>query len=604
MKKNLIKDIVISLISSVLITGLIGSGILHRPDRWLQDTLFQRPQAVDDEIVIIGIDDETLKQFGPYHNWDRTIMASALEQITRDKEHLPSVVAIDTLYDGETDPEADRRLAEAAGKVDLVTASTAVYGSTIVFDKDGSYRNEDVVVEYMEPYEALKKNSTQGHINAMCDTDGVLRHAILYVEPKENTRVYSMASTVAAIHMRKQGLDPKFPKTNKQGFFYVPFSSRPEGFYDGISLADVINGDVSPEYFEGKIVLIGPYAAGLEDAYFTPIDRSKQMYGVEFQANVIRSILDENYKTEVGSAPLIAVAFLICLATCFIFLRSRATIATAAGVIFTAASIVLSILAYENGYVTHPLWAIMAVLPPYLVAAAVHYFRATMEKQSVVRTFERYVAPNIVNEILREGTENLSLGGKTCDIAVLFVDVRGFTPMSEKLEPEKVVDILNRYLTMANECVVNNAGTLDKFIGDAAMAFWGAPLKDSDPVYHAAKAAMAIQEGAKVLSKQLQKEMGLEFYVGIGINYGPAVVGNMGSEHHMDYTAIGDTVNTASRLESNAPKGTIYVSKSVAENLKDRATFTSLGNSIKLKGKSEDFEVLTLDSLKEVTPNA
>ena len=604
MKKNLIKDIVISLISSVLIVVLIGSGILQRPDRWLQDYLFQRPEAVNDEIVVIGIDDKALKQFGPYNSWDRSIMASALEKLAEDPDSLPSVVAIDTHYYGETEPEADKALADAASKLTVVSASTAVYGTWAVFEEDGTYSEKSVVVEYEEPYDALKNVTTVGHINAMCDTDGVLRHAILYVEPEENGRVYSMAATAASIHLKKQGKQVEFPKTNKSGQFYVPFSTRPEGFYDGYSLADVINGDVPKDYYAGKIVLIGPYSAGLQDAYFTPVDKSQQMYGVEFQANVIRSILDKNYKTEVKTAPLLLIMFVISAVMCFVFLRNRATTASVAGIIFTAFCIMASMVAYDKGFVTHPLWALMTIIPPYLVAAGVHYFRATAEKQSVVRTFARYVAPNIVGEILKEGTENLSLGGKTCDIAVLFVDVRGFTSMSEKMEPEQVVEILNRYLTMTNACVVSNSGTLDKFIGDAAMAFWGAPLPDPDPVYHAAKTAMAIQKGAEKLSEQLEKEMGLEFHVGIGINYGPAVVGNMGSEHHMDYTAIGDTVNTASRLESNAPKGTIYVSKSVADALEGRATFTSLGDSIKLKGKSEGFEILTLDSLKEVTTDA
>ncbi|MBO7453129.1 MAG: adenylate/guanylate cyclase domain-containing protein, partial [Clostridiales bacterium] len=185
------------------------------------------------------------------------------------------------------------------------------------------------------------------------------------------------------------------------------------------------------------------------------------------------------------------------------------------------------------------------------------------------------------------------------DIAVLFVDIRGFTSMSENMEPQEVVTILNRYLSMASDCITANEGTLDKFIGDAAMAFWGAPVPQEDSVYLAAKAAVAIVEGSKKISEDLKNELNMDLNVGVGIHYGPAVVGNMGSVHRMDYTAIGDTVNTASRLESNAPKGTIYISRAVADKLEGRATFTSLGDSIKLKGKSEGFEVLTLDSLKE-----
>ena len=131
------------------------------------------------------------------------------------------------------------------------------------------------------------------------------------------------------------------------------------------------------------------------------------------------------------------------------------------------------------------------------------------------------------------------------------------------------------------------------------MAFWGAPLPEEDSVYLAAKTALDIVEGAKALSAQLKEEINEELNVGVGIHYGPAVVGNMGSLKHMDYTAIGDTVNTAARLEANAPGGTVYISRAVAEELKGRMRFTSLGASIKLKGKADGFEVLKLEGKEE-----
>ena len=152
---------------------------------------------------------------------------------------------------------------------------------------------------------------------------------------------------------------------------------------------------------------------------------------------------------------------------------------------------------------------------------------------------------------LKEDPGKLSLGGKLCDIAVLFVDVRGFTSMSERLEPEKVVYLLN-------------------LVGVAMMAFWGAPLAQEDIVFRAVRAAQAIVEGAERISRELKDEIGEELAVGVGVHFGPAVVGNMGAERHMDYTAIGDTVNTAARLEANAPGGEVYISRTVAEALAGR----------------------------------
>ena len=160
------------------------------------------------------------------------------------------------------------------------------------------------------------------------------------------------------------------------------------------------------------------------------------------------------------------------------------------------------------------------------------------------------------------------------------------------------MNILNQYLTMTSSCVEKNNGTLDKFVGDCTMAFWGAPFTIDDPVYHACKTAMDIIHGAEELSAKLEAETGETLRCGVGVNYGPAVVGNIGSEKHMDYTAIGDTVNTAARLEANAPGGMVYISRVVADMLGDRAKTTSLGGSIKLKGKKEGFEVLSLEELK------
>ena len=185
----------------------------------------------------------------------------------------------------------------------------------------------------------------------------------------------------------------------------------------------------------------------------------------------------------------------------------------------------------------------------------------------------------------------------TCNIAVLFVDIRGFTTMSEKLQPETVVEILNQYLTLISECILKYNGTLDKYVGDAVMAFWGAPLPQDDYVMNSAKAAMDMASEARELSLKLEKQYGQKLAFGIGINLGKAIVGNIGSPRRMDYTAIGDTVNTAARLEANAPGETIYISKAVADSLNERIIATPLANPPKLKGKKDGFEILTLDKI-------
>ena len=185
------------------------------------------------------------------------------------------------------------------------------------------------------------------------------------------------------------------------------------------------------------------------------------------------------------------------------------------------------------------------------------------------------------------------------DIAVLFVDIRGFTPMSELLPPPAVVEILNKYLTLTSSSIIKHKGTLDKFIGDATMAIWGAPLKQEDYIMNAVKAALDIVNGSKALNEELLQQCGRTVGFGVGVHCGPAIVGNIGAPMRMDFTAIGDTVNTAARLEANAPAGKVLISRAVADALEGRIKVTSLGDGIKLKGKAEGFEVLTLDGLCE-----
>ena len=239
----------------------------------------------------------------------------------------------------------------------------------------------------------------------------------------------------------------------------------------------------------------------------------------------------------------------------------------------------------------------MAVTALFVVSVALNYVRAWREKQKISNTFGHYVDPAVMKQLLEQGSTALELGGSMHDIAVLFVDIRGFTTMSEALDPATVVEILNRYLTLTTECIMRHHGTLDKFVGDCTMAFWNAPLPQEDAVYLACCAAMDMVEGSKALGEELQARFGRTVSFGVGVHVGPAVVGNIGAPQRMDYTAIGDTVNTSARLEANAPGGKVLISRAVADALGDRARTTSLGSTIKLKGKAEGFECLTLDEL-------
>lgn len=585
------------------LTLTAGAGVLQKADLSASDAFYQSPRASDGCIVLVGIDQKALEEIGPYNQWGRDVMARALEALNQSESCRPAVIGIDVLYTGETNAGEDEWLAEAAGKYgNVVTACLAEFGSSLVEGADGElYLDSSSALTLDEPYAALKEATEQGHINAMLDTDGILRHHLLTVTLPDGRTVPSLALALAEKYLAFRGLgEVTLPPTDSRGFWYLPYCGLPGAFSESISISDLLAGRRSADYFSGKIVLIGPYAVGLQDSYLTSIDHASQMYGVEFQANAIQSLLwGDDYKQEAGNRLQLLLLFLVLFVCVLGFWKRPLRISTPLWLILCAGYLLLCRRLYSLGWVLHVLWIPVGVTLLYAGCLAFNYVQAALEKREVTSRFKKYVAPEIVNEILKEGTDSLKLGGNMTTIAVLFVDVRGFTPMSELLSPTQVVEILNRYLSLISDCILKNGGTLDKFVGDAAMAFWGAPLPQEDYCLHAVQAARDMVEGSRKLSEELMRAYGRTVSFGIGVHVGEAVVGNIGSPQRMDYTAIGDTVNTAARLEANAPGGTIYISRAVCDALEGRIRATSLGDTIKLKGKKEGFEVLVLEEILE-----
>ena len=385
-----LKCLLIALAAALAVTALIAVGSLHRLDKQAQDWLFQRPGATDPGIIIIGIDEQALDQLGPYNTWDRNVMAAALEALAADPDSLPAVVAVDVLFAGNTSEDADERLSSAAKALgNVVTATMAVYGSSVTWENGRAAAvNASAVVDYEQPYDALRECTIQGHINAMNDFDGVLRHALLYVTP-DGQRVYSMASQAARLYLERQGKALTLPDAPH---LYVPFTGRPGDYYDGVSIASLIAGKIPSGYWKNRIVLIGPYAAALQDSYFTPIDRGKPMYGVEYQANVIQSMLEGNYKTEAEDAPQLIALFILCAAAGYLFLRFRLLPGGGVCLGLMLLGVGAPWLMYRLGYVTHVLWLPVSALALYILAVAAHYVRASRERQALALEKERISA--------------------------------------------------------------------------------------------------------------------------------------------------------------------------------------------------------------------
>ncbi len=603
MSKRSLRQILTSLLCAAIAAILCLSGILYRLDWQIADRLYQTPESLDGNIFIVGIDQRAIDDIGPYASWERDILSMALEVLNADPDCRPAAIGVDVLYIGETEPDLDAWLAEAAGAYgNVVTASVATFGTELVTEGGNFYLDDYSILAYEEPYDALREVTTQGHINAMYDRDGVLRHGILQIDlPAPDGRTipsfaYSLYKKYAEVH----GLPTELTiPTDSRHRFFVDYAALPGAFYEEISVSDLLAGEFPAELFQDAVVIIGPWAPGLSDYVTTAIDRASLMYGAEFQANVVHQMISGSFKTEVGDLAQGILLFVISALCLWLFFRLRLRTATILWLALSGGWIFGCKLLYNAGFLLHPLWLPLTVTVFYIGSVAIGYVREALEKRKIAGTFRRYVAPEIVHELLREGTDSLGLGGKLCDISVLFVDIRGFTPMSELLTPEEVVSILNKYLTLTTECIMKNHGTLDKFVGDCTMAIWNAPMQQEDYVMNACKAALDMVEGSKALSEELLQKFGRTVSFGIGVHCGPAVVGNIGAEMRMDFTAIGDTVNTSARLEANAPAGKIYISREVVNRLGDRIKVTSQGDGITLKGKSQKFEIFYLDGINE-----
>lgn len=600
MKKQTLKQWAAALLAAAIMTCVAASGVLSTVEHTASDALYQHPVATDGEIVIIGMDQYALEMLGPMP-WPRSYMADVVSYLNADPENAPAVIGLDVLYIGHSgDPYADAALADAAAAGgNVVVAGAASFGSELVAEGDAFYMDEMALLAWESPYEELAAAAEVAHINAMADEDGIIRHNLLPLETPDGT-VYSFGRVVYEKYAEAMGITPTpMPETDANGFFYLPYTADPGGYDQGISFADVYFGAIDPAYFANKIVLIGPYAAGMQDEYRTSIEHAVPMYGVELQANQIDAYRTGFLPKEAHLGFQMGCLFVWCFALLMGLQNRKVVTGIAVWLLACGSWIGFCIFAYRSGWVLHAMCFPLMVTVIFIGSVAANYVRAAREKRRITATFGRYVDPAVLKELLVQGGTAEQLGGKMLDVAVLFVDIRGFTTMSESLDPATVVEIINKYLTLTTECIMRHRGTLDKFVGDCTMAFWNAPLPQEDYIGLACRAAMDMVKGSEVLGKELLEKYGCTLSFGVGVHAGPAVVGNIGAPQRMDYTVIGDTVNTAARLESNAPGGTVFISRAVADALGERANVTSLGDSIKLKGKADGFEILTLDTLRE-----
>lgn len=351
------------------------------------------------------------------------------------------------------------------------------------------------------------------------------------------------------------------------------------------------------DFFKGRNVIVGATATGLYDLRTTPLEPNYP--GPEIHMTVLANLLDQNFikywNQESKWMPLLVLIFGVCVTIAWSYLGAMVSMAMLLGLNLAFWGIDLFLFTKYKILISS-LFIVLQLSTVYFVITVFKYFTEERKKKELKQTFSKYVSPAVVDEILK-APDNLKLGGRKQRMTVFFSDLRGFTTISEKLSPTELSNLLNRYLTPMTEIVFENKGTLDKYMGDAIMAFFGAPIADDAHPKQACRCALKSMEKLKELQAQFKAENFPHIDIGIGINTGEMSVGNMGSNIVQNYTVMGDSVNLGSRLEGiNKEYGThIIISEFTNEEVKDAFVTREL-DRVKVKGKNEPVRIYELIS--------
>ena len=360
---------------------------------------------------------------------------------------------------------------------------------------------------------------------------------------------------------------------------------------------------MDPAAFKDKIVFVGATASGLFDVFETPFARGK-MPGIQVHAAVADDVLSNRFIAPASAATRVAGVAAVGLVVGAIAGVIPAWWATLATLLVMATLTWITFQAFTGGLwlnMTQPLLAAAVAL---FGGVAYQYLVEGREKRKIARLFGRYVSRDVYDQLVANPSL-ARLGGQRREMTVLFSDIRGFTTVTEQGQPEAIVGTLNEYFTRMVDLVFQHRGTLDKFVGDMVMALFGAPLDDDEHAEHAVQTALAMVDELEVLNGRWAAEGRPTLDIGIGINTGPMIAGNIGSEAIMSYTVIGDAVNLGSRLESlNKEYGTrIIISEATRRQLKDRYDLRVLGDVI-VKGKSEAVSIFEVVGRAEPDPDS
>lgn len=553
----------------VLIVTILGAwfiGLGEILDARLQDGFLQ-PRLVRDQIIIVDIDDASLRAHGQWP-WPRASFAQLIQRLGNAR-----IIGIDVNFKepSRLGPHDDATLAQAIAR----SSASIVVTSDIA--PDGT----------LAPLIPAVTNADIGFANIAVDADGVARHV-----RTQRGDVMSFSAKIANIAGAQllgdtQRLERIFFAGGEQSFPHV-------------RAIDVLNGVTDPALFANNIVLIGATAADLQDTHPTPFG---VMSGVTIQAHTVEQLLNGVRERHFNNWTPLFIVLASCVGAFVMrYAPMRISIPSVIGASFAYIGIASFLMSRAATLpILYPIVALVGGASYGLIAR----YRAThQEKKFIQESFSRYLAPAVIQQIVRNPSM-LRLGGSRATLSILFSDVRGFTTLSETLTPEQLTAFLNRYLTRMTTIILERRGVIDKYIGDAIMAFWGAPLPSETHAYDAVTSALAMTTALDAFNAESAERGDPHIDIGIGINTGDVTVGNMGSEQRFDYTVMGDAVNLASRLESLTKMYgvRILITEKTRQALGDAATHIPMRDidCVQVKGKTEGvtiYEVIPTERFK------
>jgi adenylate cyclase len=533
-------------------------GLIAYADEWFHraelDTVDLRfeirgDEKAPDDLVVVGVDDDTFSDLNEQWPFPRSMHGQVIDRLKADGA---KVIAYDVQFTEPTEVEEDNALIEATANAgNLVFATTEVDpgGATRVLGGD----------------DVLRDVGARPGNGILPDDPGGVKRRFEY--EFDGLKLFS----VVAAERAGVKVDPN-DFNGEDGTEWIDFLGGP-GTIPEVPFSQVLRGDFRPGTFRDKIVVVGATAPVLKDVFPTSTSGDEVMSGPEVQAHAISTIMRGlPLQPAAGWINVLAIV-LLALAAPLLSLRLKPGWAIGGAFLLAVLWFGIAILLFNSGTIVDLLIPLGTALVSMVAALSVHYFTETRERRRTRQLFARFVPENVVDQVLDRTDDDLRLGGVEREGTVMFSDLRGFTSFAESLPVTRVIEVLNRYLGEMSEAILNHGGTLVAYMGDGIMAVFGAPIEQPD---HADRGLAAAREmlGPRLETfNQYLRDEGLHdegFRMGVGLNSGPVMSGNVGSERRLEYTAIGDTTNTAARLEGMT-KGTPHM-LFIAESTKDMLT--------------------------------